>query len=195
MTAVSQYHITKDQMQRELKEIEAAKADPKKFGVIYERYYEQIFMFIFQRVESMDEAGDVASQVFLKAMTNLKKFEFRGLPFASWLYRIARNEVNQHFRKENSSKVVNVDTSALGEMIDELDSNEDKDELVQKLIQAIRELEDGDIEILELRYFEKRPFREVGDILGITENNAKVRLYRTLDKLKKVVNTKEQAYG
>ena len=69
-------------------QIEAAKRDATNFGPIYNKYYKQIFGYIYQRMEDKDVAFDVTSQVFLKALTNLHKYEFKGVPFASWLYRI-----------------------------------------------------------------------------------------------------------
>nr|MDQ3072000.1 sigma-70 family RNA polymerase sigma factor [Bacteroidota bacterium] len=57
----------------------------------------------------------------------------------------------------------------------------------ERLLQSLQQLEENELQLVEMRYFEKRPFREIGEILDITENNAKVKLYRVLDKLKKLV--------
>src|SRR5688572_30356328 len=75
-------------------EIREAKADPALFRPLYDRYYERIFKFLYQRLDEKEDAFDLCSQVFLKALTNLGKYRSVGVPFSSWLYRIARNELN-----------------------------------------------------------------------------------------------------
>ena len=90
---ISRYHMTGEQMQTEYEVVLQAKSDPEKFRSLYDTYYEPIFRFVYQRLENKDLAFDTTSQVFLKALTNLHKYEFKGVPFASWLYRIARSEV------------------------------------------------------------------------------------------------------
>src|SRR5436309_1622612 len=89
----AKYHYSKERITREEEVIKQAKYDPCKFDTIYNNYHEQIFMYVLKRVESEDTAADVTSQVFLKALTNLHRYKDMGFPFASWLYRIARNEV------------------------------------------------------------------------------------------------------
>ncbi|MFN5909809.1 MAG: RNA polymerase sigma factor, partial [Bacteroidota bacterium] len=79
--------------------VSLAKQSQQYFGELYERYFERIFRFVFRRLGGMeDTAGDLTQQTFIKAMANLEKYEDRGLPFASWLYRIAQNEVTMYFR-------------------------------------------------------------------------------------------------
>lgn len=72
--------------------IEAAKNDPVQFKPLYEKYFKRIFLFVYHRVEDRDITADLTSQIFLKAMQRMHQFKFRGLPFSSWLYRIAINE-------------------------------------------------------------------------------------------------------
>ena len=94
MAISSAYHKTRADILEEEQVIAAAKRDPKRFEPLYRSYYEPIFRFVYKRLDSMEQAQDVTSQVFLKALTNLKKYQSRGLPFGSWLYRIAVSEVN-----------------------------------------------------------------------------------------------------
>ncbi len=94
MSSVSTpYHFTKEAIQKEEEQIRLAQQDASKFDVLYNHYFEQIFMFALKRVEDKDVAADITSQIFFKALQNLKKYKPQGLPFASWLYRIARNEI------------------------------------------------------------------------------------------------------
>lgn len=184
VTKTSKYHQTSEQLLRENEIIEAAKKNPERFEPIYKKYHEQIFRYVYQRMDDMDQAFDVTSQIFLKAITKLHKYEFRGVPFSSWLYRIAMSEVYQYLKDRSAERTVNVDTSGLSEIIDDME-DEDRAADQQRLIQLIGELPDVELQIIEMRYFEKRSFREIGEILGMAENNAKVKSFRIVGKLRK----------
>lgn len=180
----SKYHQTSEQLLRENAIIEAAKKNPERFEPIYKKYHEQIFRYVYQRMDDIETAHDVTSQIFLKAITKLDKYEFRGVPFSSWLYRIAMSEVYQYLKDQSSVRTINVETSGLADMVDDME-DDDRHFEHQKLIKLIGELPEEELQIIEMRYFEKRSYREIGEILGIEENNAKVRSFRIVGKLKK----------
>ena len=188
--STSPYHVTKEQLAVEERQILVAKKDRSKFAPLYDKYYEQIFRFIYQRLSDKDVAADLCSQVFLKAMLNMPKYELRGLPFSSWLYRIAKNELNLHFRSQKSDRTINVETNSLRDIAVEVEEK-DNDMEVRKMLEALQELSTKEVELIEMRFFEKRSFKEIGEILGISENNSKVRMYRTLDKMRKILTKKE----
>jgi len=184
MQGKSIYHQSQKQLLSENDVVEAAKKDPKQFEALYKKYYEQIFRYIHQRMDDKEMAFDITSQVFLKAMINLPKYKYKGVPFSSWLYRIAMSEVYQSFKDKKSTRTVNVDTSNVEDIIDEVEQD-NTGEMRQALVEVIGDLPEIELQIIEMRYFEKRSYREIGDILGMTENNAKVRAYRIVEKLKK----------
>ena len=107
------FHHTNQQLNEELVIIEAAKLNPEQFAPLYDKYYKQIFNYVYQRMDDKDTAFDITGQVFLKALTNLGKYQFKGVPFASWLYRIAHNEVMQLFRTQKDKRAINADISDL----------------------------------------------------------------------------------
>ncbi|MBL4652782.1 MAG: sigma-70 family RNA polymerase sigma factor [Flavobacteriales bacterium] len=181
--------MNKEELNKELKAIELAKKDVNAFGYLYERYFKQIFLFILKRVSNKDLAGDLTSQVFLKALENLDKYEYRGFPFSSWLYRISINEVNQHYRKSSKHTEVEITENELGVIL--IDAEIEKiGEQFELLIEILNELSPEMTQLIDLRFFEKQSFREIGEIFGITEDNAKVKLYRVLRKMKKMVTLK-----
>jgi len=192
MAEQSKYHQTRDQLDAEAAEVEAVKKDPAKFEVLYNRYYEQIFRYLYQRLDSKEEAFDLTSEVFLKAMLNLSRFEYKGVPFSSWLYKIAFNELNQAFRANKVQRTINIDSTSVHEIIEEME--EGKEDYKPLLKSAINRLSDADLNLVEMRFFEKRPFKEIGNILEITENNAKVKLYRVLDKLREMMPANTNNY-
>ncbi len=185
MTVNPVYHQTSDKLQEELSWITSAKKDPERFGPLYKKYHEQIFRYIYQRMDDQELAFDVTSQVFIKAMSNIHKYEYRGVPFSSWLYRIAKSELYQAFRDRKARRTVNVESMHLFEMIEEFEED-DSSVNKKKLIDCLSQLNERDLQLIEMRYFERRSYREIGEILEITENNAKVRAFRALERLKKL---------
>jgi RNA polymerase sigma-70 factor (ECF subfamily) len=183
------YHKSDTALNEELLWIRRAQKDPTDFAPLYKEYHEKIFRYIYQRMDDKDLAYDITSQVFIKAMHSIKKYEYRGVPFSAWLYRIAKSELYQFFREQKANRIVNIETYQLFEVSEEIDEDnigEDK----SKLITALSKLKEADLQLIELRFFEKRSFREMGDILELTENNAKVKTFRALEKLKKMITNK-----
>lgn len=172
------------EIEQEWLEIQAAQDNPALFRPLYNRYFEPVFRFIYRRTADEDLSADLCSQVFLKAMQRLGEYTFRGVPFSAWLFRIASNEVAQFFRQNKAGRVVSVEDVQLGEVMDEVD--EDNNEVLRsKLLSTLNELNENDLQLIEMRFFEQMPFKEIADITGMTENNAKVRVYRILERLKK----------
>lgn len=188
MSYNSRYHHTDVQLQEEHLIIEAAKADPNQFAPLYDKYYKQIFGYLYQRMEDKDTAFDLTSQVFLKALTNIGRYEFKGVPFASWLYRIAHSELMQLFREQKNKRCINADIGDLRFICEEAQEFY-LEEYIPLLKKVISELDPEDCQMVELRFFERRAFKEIGEIMDITENNAKVRMYRILEKLKKAITS------
>jgi RNA polymerase sigma-70 factor (ECF subfamily) len=182
------HHKSEEDLRKDLEQIEAAKVNPDAFGVLYEKYYKQIFVFVHRRTDNEELTADICSLTFLKAMLNLSKYRDRGLPFSSWLFRIALNEVNMYFRKSKKERCVSLDTNGVSSLASEsaLGNREDDRKM---LMLALSRLPMEDMQLIELRFFEERPFSEVGEISGMTENNAKVRVYRILNKLKTILNS------
>lgn len=188
MNTASKYHATNEQLDAEFKLIEAAKLDINRFGPLYDKYYKQIFNYLYQRLDDKETAFDVTSQVFLKAMTNLSKYQFKGVPFASWLYRIAYSELMQLFREKKAQRTVNADVADIKHLCEEINENY-YDDFLPVLSKVLTELDELELQLIEMRFFEKRPFKEVAEVLELSETNAKVKLHRLLEKIKKSLKT------
>jgi RNA polymerase sigma-70 factor (ECF subfamily) len=194
MSVNPMYHQTNQRMEDELSWIRRAQKDPESFGPLYKKYHEQIFRYVYQRMDDEETAFDVTSQVFLKALNNLHRYEYRGVPFSSWLYRIAKSELYQSFRDKKAQRTVNIDSFQLCELIEEFVDDE-KEENRKKLFKSLKLMKEKDMQLIEMRFFEKRSFREIGEILEITENNAKVKTFRAIEKLKQLFNTTKLSHG
>lgn len=183
--------VSEEAMQLEWQEIQAAQQSPALFQPLYKRYYEGIFRFIYRRTSDESLSADICSQVFLKAMQKLSNYTYKGVPFSAWLYRIASNEVTQHFRNTQKNRVVAVEDQQLEHIAEEIDFV-DYSILQQIMIDALHQLKPSDLELIELRYFEERPFQEIANLLDITESNAKVKTYRIIEKIKKIIASRPQ---
>lgn len=179
--------MTEAEIRQEYEILDRAKRDSKYFGVLYEKYFDRIFNFIYRQTDDEDLTADLCSQTFLNALNNLNRFEFRGLPLSAWFYRIAANEVNKHYRKKKTDRVFSLEEVRIKELMDQGNEGWDED-LIKQLLVYFKELPTEMLEVLELRFFEDKDFKEIAFILDITESGAKMRTYRALDRLRKQFN-------
>jgi len=163
--------------------IQQAKGNPKFFRPLYVKYYEQIFRFILARTNNKQATADICSNVFYKALKQIQKFEDRGFPFSSWLYKMAINATHDYFKDAVKKRYVVIEGVIENELYEEIETSTHSENLIT-LKKALTELKEKDLTMIELRFFEKKSFKEIAFFLDITENNAKVRTYRILDKLK-----------
>lgn len=177
-------YMSEQELAEEQELIVRAKRDARAFGEVYNRYFERIFNFILRRTDDEAISDDLTSQTFLKAMQSLKKYEYRGVPFSAWLYRIAHNEVNKFYNKQKRKKVFSLEQEQLFEFIQPEEEAVFDEEKLAELMEVLKELPTEAVEVLELRFFEEKNFKEISYILNIGESGAKMRLYRAIDKLK-----------
>jgi RNA polymerase sigma-70 factor (ECF subfamily) len=183
------YHQSESEIQREEKILKQATINPEAFAPIYEKYYLMIFKFVLQRVENEHKTSEIVSDVFAKAIFNLKKYKFKGTPFSAWLYRVAYNEIITTFRKQKKVRTVNIPDSAWSlfkKEEEEEEDNLDNTISIVKLRDCLKNLKPHEVNLIEMRFFEDRAFKEIGEILGLTTENARVKTHRTLKKLQKI---------
>ncbi len=175
--------------------VERAKKDSQAFGELYEYYYSPIFAYILRRTASLETSQDICSEVFFKAFQNLGQFHWRDVPFSSWLYRIANNEIANHYRKNGQQlssfkKAFDstnlLDTTTESELIEaeaELKRHED----FLALHASISRLPKKYKEVITLRYFENKQLKEISEILRKKEGTVKSLLHRGLEKLRRLM--------
>lgn len=170
--------------------IKATQKDISHFESLYNKHYEPIFRYVFRQIGDEDESSDVVSKVFLNAMNAIHKYECRGLPFGAWLYRIASNETKKYFRK-NSTRTLSIENTNLERILvcEEVEDNEARIKVVNELV---KELDDEEIQILQLKYFDDQNFREIAYVLDKNESTVKMRLYRALNKIKTLYEKKHR---
>lgn len=162
--------------------IRAAQADPQAFAPLYERYFNDLFRFLFRRSGDRELTADLVQQAFLKAMLSLPRYQPRGLPFKAWLYRIALNELRMHWRKRREV-VMDLGWKELQPLAEECGMREQEEEL-KLIVSGLERLKPDQAQLIELRYFDGLSFAEVGQVLGIGEDAAKMRTHRVLGTLR-----------
>ena len=177
------YKQDKEEVFNEQACINRAKEDIKHFKPLYEKYYEQIFLFIYSRVGDKELARDITADVFLKCILKLSTYEYQHLLFSSWLYRIAKNTLIDIFRKNKKIRVVNINSLKLNDLIDEIEIDH-REKYRLKLMQLVAGLDEHDLLLIEMRFFEEKSFKEIAEIISGTEAGVKMKLYRLLEKMK-----------
>ena len=100
-------------LENEAEIVERAKTDEAAFAILYDHYFPRIYAYIFKRAGNRETAEDILSMTFLRAFTNLKRYQSRGFLFGAWLYRIATNNLMDHYRKHKDGAEMNLDEASL----------------------------------------------------------------------------------
>jgi len=165
--------------------VERAREDPEAFGILYQRYVDKIYSYIYYKVGNQEDAEDLTAKVFLKAFNHIKNYENRGLPFYVWLHRIAHNLLANWHRDRSRRKVIPLGELPISsrEDVDPLISLE-KEERLRKVMAAVRSLPPDKQEVIYLKFVERLSNQEIALIMGKTENAIKALYHRALIALR-----------
>ncbi|MFQ5462991.1 MAG: RNA polymerase sigma factor [Phycisphaerae bacterium] len=157
-----------------------AKHDRDAFATLYRRHYQTIGRYIFRRVGDRHLTDDLVADVFMIALQNLYRYRHRGLPFRSWLYRIATNRVNRWARRARKQKVRQLDTPMADERIAPPDAAAGADEARAALLKLAPKYQ----AILVLHYIEGLSITDIAAVCGCRTGTVKSRLSRGRDALR-----------
>lgn len=158
--------------------VEAAQADAARFVDIYERYVDRIYAFVSRRTENRAAAEDITSHVFEQALSTIGRFEWRGVPVAAWLFKIASNALADHWRERARD--------AQYEPPDAPDSRELEDiDRRLALYQHVERLPDVQQQVIRMRFIDEKKISEVAAALGRSEGAVKQLQLRALQNLRK----------
>jgi len=176
--------------------IEEIKKNPDRFGLVYDAHYSIIFNYCFKRTKDFSASKDITSETFLKAFLNINKFKWRGIAIKSWLYRIATNEINLHYRSKKYRPSLlseigttsSYETSSMPrELVREMEAAElELERYAQfKMVQkAVGKLPLKYQEVISLKYFEKLKIKEIAAIVNRPEGTVKSLLSRGISLLR-----------
>ena len=161
--------------------IEQAKEHPVAFGVLYERYVDRIYSYIYYRTGNQQDAEDLTARTFFKAMDHISRFDNRGVPFSAWLYRIAHNLVaNWHRDRSRRPELVLEDQAHLPQGPGNPERLAEAAEAREALMGAIRRLPDDRQQLILLKFSDALPNAQIGVIMGRSEGAIKSLYHRTL---------------
>jgi RNA polymerase sigma-70 factor (ECF subfamily) len=168
--------------EREL--VEAAQKDPAKFAALYELHFDRVYAFVAGRMRDRATAEDVTSEVFHKALTNLPSYEWRGVPFAAWLLRIAANAIVDHAKRAAREFPAPDDppepAADPGLQASELRAVEHRAELFR----LVRQLPEVQKQVVYERFVEQRSIREIAQRLDKTVGAIKQLQLRAVQSLR-----------
>ena len=171
--------------------VEAAQKDPTRFADLYEINFERVYAFIAWRVADRDAAEDLTSEVFHKALANLRRFEWRGAPFAAWLLRIAVNAIADKAQRGKKELAVD-DPPEIAEDASVLADLEEVERLA-RLFRLVEQLPEDQRRVIAMRFAEEKSIHEIAERLGRTEGAVKQLQFRGLQTLRaKIEDAKPQ---
>lgn len=171
----------------EQKLVEDAKRSTEAFGKLYDHYFPKVFAFVASKVNNRHDAEDLTSDIFIKVVENIGSFKWQGVPFAAWVFKIARNTLNDYYYKTNRTKISDIDEAFDIKEDEEKTSPHKKaaqEELSATVKKVMTQLPEREVEVLQLKFFSQLSNREIVHVTGLSESNVAVILYRTLRKIK-----------
>lgn len=179
-------------MEDEKQLIKKAKdGEAEAFGSLYDHYLPKIYRFVLLKVSHREEAEDLTHQAFLKAWENIGKYRYEGFPFGSWLYRIARNAIIDHYRATKHMRS-DVALEELEERVGELpdqdlvpaDAKLDQKLEIFEISTAIKKLKDVEQDIIIMRFVDDLPHEEVARVVGKSVSATKLIQHRAIKKIR-----------
>lgn len=172
---------------------EAGESDlPHDFEAWYHDHHATVYRYVRFRVATRETAEDVTSEVFMKALRALDRYDPSRAAPRTWLLRIARNAVTDHLRSLKRRGSLHVSLDRVPDLVADIPSQDErvlKQERIQKLLNGNRRLSKSDQEILSLRYGAGLGNGEIAEALGVTPNAVAVRLHRALKRLREAVRS------
>ena len=165
--------------------VEAAQKDPARFAALYELHFERVYAFVARRVNDREASEDLTSDVFHKALANLKQFEWRGVPFRAWLLKIAANAIADR-AKRTGREVIESDPPEIAAK-PRMEQAEDRG----RLFRLVNELPQDQRSVVVMRFAEEKSIREIAQALGRSEGAVKQLQFRGLENLRKKIELRE----
>lgn len=168
--------------------VEAAQKDPSRFADLYELHFDVVHAFVVRQTRDRDVAQDITSEVFHDALSNLARFEWRGISFLAWLLRIASNAVADHFHRSARNRKI----AELDERLEVQLANLTTDILTSwdpyaRVFRSVKELPDDQRRVVEMRFAEEKSIGEIARTIGRSEGAVKQLQFRALQTLRDVL--------
>jgi RNA polymerase sigma-70 factor (ECF subfamily) len=157
--------------------VQAAQKDPKRLAELYEDNFERVYALVVRRVRDRSVAEDLTSEVFHKALANLPRFDWRGIPFTAWLFRIAANVVADQWRRGAREVIGDPPEVSVEPNLEEIERR-------GRLFRMVAQLPEDQRRVVQMRFTEGRSIHEIAQELGRTDGAIKQLQFRALEKLR-----------
>jgi len=166
-----------------------AESGSDSFVILYDRYFTRVYNYIRYRCADAVEADDLTAQVFLKALVNLEKYDPEKAPFEPWLFTIARNLLNDNFRKKRRYYLVNIEDveHILSHSNRPIEEKIERNEQKYRLLECVKNLSNRHQDLIALKFGANMTNREIAKLTGLSEQNVGVILHRGIKKLRKTM--------
>lgn len=164
--------------------VEAAQGDPAKFDALYELFFNRVYYYLSSRVRDRATAEDLTSEVFHKALANLSQFEWRGVPFAAWLFRIASNSLADQYKRASREHSVSEDPPDTTPRTEDTAGDLETSEYHASLYRLVDRLPSVQRRVIRERFVEQRTIREIAARLKKSEGAIKQLQFRALQTLR-----------
>jgi RNA polymerase sigma-70 factor (ECF subfamily) len=176
---------TEAELEEERQLIEAARADPAQFQKLYDQYFDQIYSYVYYHCGSREQAEDITAATFQRGLEDLPNFQWRGIPYSAWLYRVAGNLLSRDRRRPAWLELQ--DTQAASEDPDEPEALVLRMDENSRLQVAIQSLPADQRQAILLRFFAGMRNREVGKVMNRSEGAVKLLVFRAVGNLRKAL--------
>jgi len=172
--------------EREL--VERAKRDPRQFGTLYDRHFQQIYRFVYSRVREQTAAEDVTSEVFMKALKAMPRYQDTGRPFAAWLYQIAVNAIADRYRSLKTAQPLDDfhDLSVAGPALEDVAAHRDEMRRIWALVEALPLQQRT---ALVLKFQEDMKIEDIAVAMGKSPGAVKLLIHRGVTRLREEADT------
>lgn len=163
--------------------VERAKTDPGAFGELYDRYFGQIYRFVYSRVRQQAAAEDVTSEVFVKALRGIGRYQDTGRPFSAWLYQIAVNAVNDRYRAARPAEDIDaqIGLSASGPGLEDLALQQAE---LRQIWGLVERLPAAQRTAMVLKFQEDMKIDDIAAVMGRSPGAVKLLLHRGVGKVR-----------
>ncbi len=155
------------------------------FTEIFDRYYQRIYNYMYYRLGNADDAEELSSQVFEQVLRKINSYLPQRAPFEVWLFTIARNVFNDHYRRQKRRKMISLEyTHDLVSGQSGPEESAINNETRQRLLAALGTLPERDRNIVAMKFAGGLKNREIAKLTGLSESNVGVIIYRSLQSLR-----------
>ena len=173
--------LSAKQLEAERQLVESSQRNPRRFAQLYDRYFDRIYAFALTRTGNRAAAEDVTADTFGQAFENLSRFQWRGVPFSAWLFRIAANAAADYYQRSSREQAL---PKAAGESDAAWENRLIEVETRAQLFELVRRLRKDQRRVIVMRFGEEKSINEVAQAMGRTEGAVKALQHRAMETLR-----------